>query len=186
MNTRYFIVTGLAAVLIMLFGISTVAVAESDIGFKAIGPRIGFVDPGSNLDETIEFGVAMEFGEFVKQLHWDGSISFWSTGREYRINDNRYDWTLRDIIVRTGVDYHFIEGDWEPYAGGGIGLHFYSWDYSNSPNYSNADDTKAGLYIDGGIEHQLGENWTGQLELQLDFADPDQTALMFNLLYVLK
>ena len=171
---------------IMLLAIAATASAESNIGFKAIGPRLGVVDPGNDLDGAVEFGAAMEFGEFVRQLHWNGSLSFWSTGREYRYFNDRYDWTLRDIIVRTGVAYHSIEGDWEPYAGGGLGLHFYSWDYSNAPNYSNSDDSKLGLYVDGGVEHQIAERWTGQLQVQLDFADPDQTALMFNLLYVLK
>lgn len=186
MNTNFMkslIMTGACA---MLLAISTAAFAESDIGFKAIGPRLGYVDPGNDLDGAVEFGAAMEFGEFVRQLHWNGSVSFWSTGREYRYFNDRYDWTSRDIILRTGVDYHFIEGDWEPYAGGGLGLHFYSRDYGNAPNYGDSDENKLGLYIDGGVEHQLGERWTGQLQVQLDFADPDQTALMFNLLYVLK
>lgn len=169
----------------MLLAFGSVASAESNIGFKAIGPRLGFVDIDS-FDETIELGVAMEFGEFVPQLHWDGSVSFWSTDREYHYFDNRYDWTLRDVIIRSGVNYHFIEGEWEPYAGGGIGMHFYSWDYSNAPNYNNADETKIALYIDGGVEHTFNENWKGQLQIQFDFAEPDQTALMFNLLYVLK
>lgn len=180
---RWFFIFGAC---VMLLSVSTIASAESDIGFKAIGPRLGFVDPGSNLDGTIEFGAAMEFGEFVRQLHWNGSVSFWSTSREYHYFNDNYDWTLRDIILRSGVDYHFLEGDWEPYAGGGLGLHFYSWDYSNAPNYSNSNDNKIGLYIDGGVEHPLSERWTGKLEVQLDFAEPDQTALMFNLLYVLK
>lgn len=168
------------------------ASAKSDIGFKGIGPRIGYVDPEGGLDGTVEFGVAFEFGEFVRQLHWDGSVSFWSSGRDWQYphgDFHKYNWTLRDFVLRSGVNYHFLEGEWVPYAGGGLGLHFYSWDYAGPPDYlgyPNANDTELGLYIDGGIEHKFSETWTGQLQLQLDFADPDQTALLFNLIYRLR
>ncbi len=161
--------------------------STSDIGFKGIGPRLGYVNPGSDLDGTAQFGVAFEFGEFVRQLHWDGSVNFWSTGRNYPYyHANRYDyysWKLSDFSLRSGVDYHFMEGPWVPYAGGGLGLHFYSWDYAGAPYYNNTNDTKLGLYIDGGLEHQFSDAWTGQMQLQFDFADPDQNALMFNLIY---
>jgi hypothetical protein len=165
------------------------AANKSNIGFKGIGPRLGFVDPEGVLDGTAEFGVVFEFGEFVPQLHWDGSVSFWSSGRNYydnHHNDYRYNWKLRDFVLRSGVNYHFLKGEWVPYAGGGLGLHFFSWDYSGAPDYSNTSDTKLGLYIDGGIEHEFNEKWTGQMQLQFDFASPDQTALLFNLIYRLK
>ena len=190
MNTRSFMVMVFAGGCILLSACCTEDSAKSDIGFKGIGQRIGFVDPEGGLDGTVEFGVAFEFGEFVRQLHWDGSVSFWSSGRNYRYyHDDRYDkydWTLRDFVLRSGVNYHFVEGEWVPYAGGGLGLHFYSWDYSGAPYYNNANDTKIGLYIDGGLEHQFSANWTGQMQLQFDFAEPDQTALLFNLIYRLK
>ena len=105
--------------------------------------------PKARLDGTVEFGVALEFGEFVRQLHWDGSVSFWSTGRDYQYyyenHYHKYSWTLRDFVLRSGVNYHFLEGEWVPYAGGGLGLHFYSWDYSGAPNYNNTSDTKLGI-----------------------------------------
>jgi len=167
------------------------AATKSNIGFKGIGPRLGFVDPEGALDGTAELGVAFEFGELARQLHWDGSVSFWSTGRNYPYYDNhnvyyRYNWKLRDFVLRSGVNYHFLEGEWVPYAGGGLGLHFYSWDYNGAPYYNNTNDTKLAVYIDGGIEHEFSKSWTGQMQLQFDFANPDQTALLFNLIYRLK
>ena len=171
----------------MLLACCSVASAKSDIGFKGIGPRIGYVDPEGSLDGTVEFGAAFEFGEFVRQLHWDGSVSFWSSGRNYQYpGGNRYDWSLRDFVLRSGVNYHFLEGEWVPYAGGGLGLHFFSWDYRGAPTYNNNTDNKLGVYIDGGVEHAFNEKWVGQLQIQLDFANPDQTALLFNLIYRLK
>jgi hypothetical protein len=190
MNTRSVMLMVFVGVCILLSAYCTEVSAASNIGFKGIGPRIGYVDPEGGLDGTVEFGVAFEFGEFVRQLYWDGSVSFWSTGREYHYyygdHHDRYNWTLRDFVLRSGVNYHFLEGEWVPYAGGGLGLHFYSWDYSGAPNWANSSDSKFGIYIDGGIEHEFNENWTGQMQLQFDFAEPDQTALLFNLIYRLQ
>lgn len=190
MNHRMINLTLIVGACILLSVLCTEALATSDIGFKGIGPRIGYVDVEGGLDGAVEFGAAFEFGEFVRQLHWDGSVSFWSAGRDYRhyngVDYRNYGWSLRDFVLRSGVNYHFIEGDWEPYAGGGLGLHFYSWDYSGAPTFSNATSNKLGLYIDGGVEHKFNEKWLGQLQVQLDFAEPDQTALLFNLVYQLK
>jgi hypothetical protein len=190
MNTRSVMATVFVGACILLLACCTEASAKSDIGFKGIGPRIGYVDPEGGLDGTVEFGVAFEFGEFVRQLHWDGSVSFWSSGRDWQYYDgnlhHKYDWKVRDLVVRSGVNYHFLEGEWVPYAGGGLGLHFYSWDYSGAPNWANNSDTKFGIYIDGGIEHDFSKNVAGQLQLQFDFADPDQTALLFNLIFRLR
>lgn len=159
----------------------------SDIGFKGWGPRLAFVDPEGPFAGTAEVGVVFDFGEFIPQLRWDGSISAWSSGRRYQYyNNNRYenyDWTVRDFILRTGVNYRLIEGAWVPYVGGGIGVHFYSWDYNRSPYYSNSSESKIGIYLDGGIEHQFSDSWKGQMQLQGDTGDFDQTSLIFSLIY---
>ena len=186
MNTRSIMVMTFVGTCFLLSVCCTEVSAKSDIGFKGIGPRIGFVDPEGSLDGTVEFGVVFEFGEFVRQLYWDGSVSYWSTGQDWQYNNNKYDWKLSDLVFRSGVNYHFLEGEWVPYAGGGLGLHFYSWDYAGSPNWANSSDTEFGFYIDGGVEHEFSEKWKGQLQIQFDFADADQTALLFNLIYRLR
>ncbi|MDK9699299.1 MAG: hypothetical protein OEM52_04005 [bacterium] len=174
-------------VCLILVAMYTRAAASSDVGLKGFGPRIGYVDPEGTFDGSVELGMVFDFGEFAKQLRWDGSISYWSTGQDYKYhNGNRYDtysWKLSDLALRSGLNYHFTQGDWVPYLGGGLGMHFYTWDYNEAPFYSNSSDSKFGIYLDGGIEHKLSANWTGQMQVQLDFADPDQTALLFNFIY---
>jgi hypothetical protein len=169
--------------------LSTNRETQSDIGLKGLGFRLGIVDPEGALDETIELGVVFEFGELIPQLKWDGSLSFWRAGRNYRYWDNNhndyrfYDWKLQDIILRTGVNYYFLGRDWVPFVGGGLGVHFYSWDYNNAPAYNNSDESKIGVYLDGGIERTFSDAWTGQLLLQFDSAELDQTAILFNLIH---
>ncbi len=190
MNTSSVVVKIAIAGCILLFACYSDSAATSDLGFKGIGPGLGYVKPGNGNYETAEAGITFEFGEFVPQLHWDGSLSFWSSGRTYSYYQasvtNVYQWKSRDVALRSGVNYHFSVGDWVPITGGGLGLHFYSWDYAGAPNYSNNGDTKLGLYLDGGLEHKFNENLTGKMQLLFDFADPDQTALMFNLIYYLQ
>ncbi|MBI5058603.1 outer membrane beta-barrel protein [candidate division KSB1 bacterium] len=157
--------------------------AQPDIGFKGIGPRLGYVDPESGLDGALEFGVDFQLGEWAPQLKWDASLSYWSSTQEWGWAGRAYDWSLNDLAIRTGVNYHFLQGDWEPYAGGGLGLHLYSWDYAGSPTYTDKDDSELGFYIDGGIHHQFNKQWSGQAQLQFDFADVDQTAILLQAIY---
>ncbi len=192
MNIRSVMAMVFVGACVLLSAGYTQASDDSNIGMKGIGPRIGYVDPSGALDGTVELGVVFDFGQFVPQLHWDGSVSFWSSGQNYHYYDyphhydRYYDWTLRDLALRSGVNYHFLEGEWVPYVGGGLAIHFYSWNYNGMPDSPTASDTKVGLYFDGGISHEFNEDWTGQMQIQSDFADPDQTALLFNLIYRLK
>jgi opacity protein-like surface antigen len=172
-----------ALLAIALLQSSEPALAASDIGLKGIGPRLGYVDPEHGLDGTIEFGADFKLGTWVKQLHWDASATYWSSGWEYPgPGGSRYDWSLSDFAIRTGVNYHFMEGEFQPFAGGGLGVHFLSWEYDNYPYPVDNSDSEFGLYIDGGVEYHFNPKWVGDASVQLDFADPDQTALILQLI----
>lgn len=179
--TRVFCLTSLAFLLL-----SQPSFAASDIGLKGIGPCLGFIDPEGALDGTVEFGVDFELGTLTKQLYWDASAMFWRAGQEYRYINRNYDWKLRDFALRSGVDYHFVEGELEPYAGGGVGIHFRSWDYAgyDGPAFDNSE-TDFGIYIQGGLEYEFNSKTSGDVKLQFDLADPDQTALVFQVIFML-
>ena len=174
------------AILLVLGAVTVgtrVEAAQPDIGLKGIGPRLGYVDPETSLDGALEFGLDFQLGEWVPQLKWDASISYWSSGQDWSYGGRGYEWSLNDLAFRTGVNYHFLPGDWQPYAGGGIGLHMYSWDYAGAPGLADNDDSEFGFYIDGGVHHQFNTQWSGQAQLQLDFADVDQTQIMLQAIY---
>jgi len=170
-----------------LLGVSGAALAQSDIGFKGIGGRIGYVDPEADYDGTITFGVVADLGTWTPQLHWDASLCYWSSSYDFDWTGHNYDITLSDFALRSGVKYHFIEGPWEPYAGGGLGLHFFSWDADWPQGYGGASDsdTEFGFYIVGGVEHRFNDQWKGSAEFQLDWADLDQTTIQFNVIHIL-
>lgn len=171
---------------LLLLGLTSAGLAQSDIGFKGIGGRLGYVDPEGSWDGTISFGVVADLGTFVRQLHWDAAITYWASSQDYKYPPyGSYSWSISDFAIRSGVKYPFIEGPWEPYAGGGLGLHFFSWDNKWHGYSHDADETDFGLYIVGGVEHRFNTRWKGSAELQLDFADWDQTNVQINLIHIL-
>jgi opacity protein-like surface antigen len=174
------------ALLIMLvLAVAIPVMAQTDVGFKGIGGRIAYVDPESGWDPTIGIGVVTDLGTWIPQLHWDASLLFWSTGEDFGYAD----YTLRDIGLRSSVKYHFIEGPWEPYAGGGIGIHMFNFSYDYNNGYYIADyddsDTEFGIQILGGVEHQFNAQWKGSAELEFDFEDVGETLLQVNVIYML-
>jgi hypothetical protein len=173
----------LLVVLVVLIAALPV-LAQTDVGFKGIGGRLAFVDPEGDYDGTIGFGVVADLGEWIPQLHWDASAMYWSSSAGY-VNG---DFKIHDVGLRSSVKYHFIKGPWEPYAGGGIGIHMYGWSYEWHHGYYGAPDntnTQFGLQILGGVEHQFNPNWKGSAEVEFDFQDFGQTLLQVNAIYML-
>jgi hypothetical protein len=167
----------------MAFGLVSRAAAATDVGFKGIGGRLAYVDPEGGWDGTIGFGAVADLGEWIPQLHWDASLLYWSTSTDFYYGSV----SLRDIGLRSSVKYHFVKGPWEPYAGGGIGIHMYNFSYDNKFGYYFADnsDTQFGIQVLGGVEHQFNPNWKGSAEVEFDFADEGQTLLQVNVIYML-
>jgi opacity protein-like surface antigen len=100
------------------------------------------------------------------------------------------------IAIKSTVRYLFpIEGNIKPYAGAGLGIHLYSWDY-DYPGYSyggytfpggsfSDSDTEFGFHILGGAEFKLSPKWKLQTELEYGSADLDQFAIVANFIYAL-
>jgi opacity protein-like surface antigen len=111
---------------------------EERVGFRGWGPRVGAsIDP-----DQIVFGGHVDFGNFAKRVRFQPSL-------EMGLGDN-----LTLVTVNFDADYRFRSkwDVWTPYVGGGVALHFYSWD--NGANDSE-NDTEVGLHALGGIEKGL-------------------------------
>ena len=146
-------------------------------GDCGVGVKAGFVDP-EFVDGTFDIGAAFDFGKWMEQLAWHGSVEYWNSPSDYG-------WSYSDFALRSGVHYLFLTDQWRPYAGGGLGIHFFSWENDNVHGRYNNDDTNIGLYLLGGVETDLSDKWKGSAELRLDFADPDQTHILLSGIYML-
>lgn len=184
----------LLALLFVLVGSQAIA-ANSDFGLKGIGLRLGYVDPEADYSGTVLFGAVADMGAVGNNLHAEASVTYWKSDWNYGYNWIGYSesWTisLSDIAIRGGLRYHFPQEGWAPYAGGGLGVHFYtaSWETPSgeaSWSYSGADGTRFGVYICGGAEAELSESLLGSAELMMNFSEVGQTGFQANLVYLLK
>lgn len=156
--------------------------AATDIGFKGIGPRFGLIARSIFGDVPIEFGVNCELGTLAKQLHWDATATYWNVGRYYRYSSSDFGLNTGDIALHSGVNYHFFKGVVEPYAGGGLGLHFRSWDYATYDFQPfSKSDAKVNLYINSGIQFKFGEKIFEDLIVRAEVSDPQQLTFILQM-----
>ncbi|MBU1636210.1 porin family protein, partial [bacterium] len=169
----------ISSLVVLASGFSS-AYAESDIGFKGIAGRLGYVDI-DNWDGTFNIGVAADLGTWMENLKWDASIEYWSSSE----SAYGFDLSISDIALRSGVLYEFMQDKFRPRAGGGLAFHMISWEWAvptwGTTGWSTADDseTKFGFYLQGGVETDLSDKLKGAADLRLDMVeDADQTHIM--------
>ncbi len=146
------------------------------LGFQGLGARIGFVDP-EGASSTVALGIHVDGGEFVRHVHLMPMAEYWSVGVA---GSDIKDFTLG---MDVNVDFPVEGGRVIPYAGGGLGLHFVSFDVP--PGFiGDNSDTKLGLNMQGGIRNQVMPNLGIFGELKYSFvSDVNQLKIMGGFTY---
>ncbi len=146
-----------AVVLSIVFLGVAPAAAQDDVGYRGWGPRLGAtIDP-----DQFHFGAHMDFGHFARHIRFQPNV-------ELGIGD---DLTL--LAVNLEGSYRFRENwdVWTPYAGGGLGINFLSFDGNG---LGDDTETELGLNILAGIEKGLSGGDRFFLEAKAGLADsPD-------------
>ena len=139
--------------LAMLAVLPVVASAES---FTAFGPQIGF----SQGPDQFVVGGHLQWGDVAPQLDFVPGI-------DLGFGDNA-------TLVSVNGDFHYridTNTQWQPYVGGGVGIHFISVDNGGS-------DTQAGGHFIAGADVATKSHSRFFAELKLGFGDsPDLKAL---------
>lgn len=161
----------LIAVLALI--IPTVASADplTKVGWRGWGPRVGLtIDP-----DQVHFGAHVDFGNFAEHIRFQPNI-------EVGIGD---DLTIFALNFEGAYRFSSRWDVWTPYAGGGLGINFVSFDsdhnHLEAANYAaevaheiDDSDTDVGLNLLGGIEKGLKNGHRFFLEGKLGLADsPD-------------
>src|SRR5262245_50106981 len=96
------------------------AFAESNIGFKALGGSVAFVN-AENLDGTFGLGVFADLGRVTPQIGLEPIIEYWSKSE----SSFGAEASVRDIAVGCRGKYYFETSNPKvrPFAGAGLGLH---------------------------------------------------------------
>jgi opacity protein-like surface antigen len=160
------------------------AMAQSNIGMRAVGGSLALVSP-ENVDGTVGLGVFADLGTITPNIGLEPMLEYWSTSQEAFGAKA----SLRDVSLGCRAKYYFetTNPKLRPYAGAGLGLHFLHAEASYSspgfPTYSSdASDTKLGLDLGGGLMTPIGPKNDLHFELWYGLvSDASQLALRVGL-----
>ncbi|HEX7077777.1 MAG TPA: outer membrane beta-barrel protein [Candidatus Eisenbacteria bacterium] len=146
---------------------------EASLGFKGLGASLGLVDP-EGASSTVSFGVHIDGGEFVRNVHLTPLVEYWKVG----VGGS----DLSDFALGTDVtlDFPLQNSRVVPYAGGGLGI---NWLKVSTPLVDNSD-TKLGLNLLGGIRNDVMPNFSLFGELRYNFvSDANQLKILGGFTY---
>jgi opacity protein-like surface antigen len=114
------------------------------------------------------YGVHLDAGTLVSNLHLVPSLEYWSVGTDVGIYNSDYS----DLAIKLDANLDFPLQDQRlvPYFGGGVGIHRIKFD-TNVPNISDASDTKFGFTIQGGLRNEFTPNLSLFGELGYTFVE---------------
>ena len=170
--------------------LSSSAYSQSDLGFKGIGAKFGLVDP-ENIDAVIGFGVFGDFGEIKENIRLEGNLDYWS--KSY--GDANFDASISDFALTGMVKYMFSPDNesFQPFVGGGLGLHFISSSWKSkveNPIFdttkSSDSSTKIGIDLGGGVFYGVSDkiDLLGEVRYRL-VSDVSQFTVQIGALYKL-
>jgi opacity protein-like surface antigen len=132
---------------------------NSGLGLNRLGLEAGLVDPEA-VGGTIGFGVFADHGNLARDIRLSSHLGYWSKSE----NDFGAEASLRDISIgaRARYMFHVASPKIQPYAGAGLGLHFFhtkvvvpDMDIGGGfivPGFTAEDSaTKLGLDLGGGV-----------------------------------
>jgi opacity protein-like surface antigen len=173
--------------LIVLVALTVVPVqAKSDLGFKSLGIKVGFVKPEDPIDGTVGFGAQANFGTFMPNLALDGFFEFWSKSYDVAYGGSA---KYSDIVIGGMVKYFFpLQSSIKPYAGAGLALHLEhaSVDVSYFGYSATGSDNKTtiGFHLAGGAEMPLSPKINGFAELKYALSDINYFGIFVGANYV--
>jgi len=120
----------------ILLALATVAVLPAVAGarpFTAFGPHFGF---SSGPDQFV-VGGQLQWGDVAPSLDFVPSV-------DLGFGDNT-------TLISVNGDFHYrldTRTKWQPYVGGGVGIHFFSFD-NPGPGLDSSDTRAGGHFIAG-------------------------------------
>lgn len=166
--------------------------AKSDLGFNRLGVDLGIVDPEAG-GSTLGLGVVAELGTLGRNVALSSQLGYWSESEGAFGTEA----TVRDISIGARVKYLFpvSSSKFQPYAGGGLGLHFFhsevvvpDMDMGGFvvPGFTAEDSaTKLGFDLGGGTSMPLSPKTNLYGELWYTVADIDQLSMKVGVSFLL-
>ncbi len=111
-----------AFVVVFLIFLSTAVMAQSAIGFRAVGGKLAVVDP-ENIEAVVGFGAFADLGTIAPNIALEATVDYWSKSESSAFGAEA---SVSDLAVGGLVKYLFMEEEapLRPFVGGGLGIHF--------------------------------------------------------------
>jgi len=171
--------------ILICMALSQNAWAASNIGLQRIGVDAGLVDVDGG-GSTLGLGLTADMGTFSKDVRFSLHANYW--------NDNEESFGaeagVRDISFggRARYMFHMDSPKFQPYAGAGLGLHFYRASVSIPdmdlgggviiPGEEMSDtSTKLGMDLNGGFNVPMSAKTDFTTDLTYTLSDIDQFSL---------
>lgn len=153
--------TGFSLVLM----VATFSFAQTNIGFKAIGGKVGFVDPEEGIESTFGIGATADLGTISRDIHLGAFIEYW--GKSYTAGGFETSFSETSLGA-VGKYYIQMEGSkFQPYAGGGMSLTF-GKSKVTIPSIAgfpggeeSSTNTEIGFRVFVGADYELSSDWRG-------------------------
>jgi opacity protein-like surface antigen len=139
-----------ALTLILILSSAFPALAQSDIGPKALGPRLGYVKP-SDIDGTFGFGGVLDLGSFAPRWGFDFSLDYWSKSESSVLGKAK----LSDVVLGFRARYEFAEPSesTRPYLFAGPAIHFIKASIDIvAVGDASETDTEFGMDVGAGVD----------------------------------
>ena len=159
--------------------------AKSNIGLTRLGVDAGVVDVDGG-GSTLGLGVTMDMGTFSKDVRFSFHGNYWND------TESSFDMEtgVRDISfgARARYMFHMDSPKFQPYAGGGLGLHFYRASVTipaidlgggviiPGEEYSDTT-TKLGMDLSGGFLVPMSAKTDFTTDVTYTLSDIDQFSL---------
>jgi opacity protein-like surface antigen len=173
---------------VLLLFLTSALFGQTDIGFKGVGAKIGFVDPEGTIGSTVSFGAVVDLGIITSNIALDADIMYWA--KSYGPGD---DFKVSSIGLSVMAKYLFDIGNdqLKPYSGAGLGFTRTGWssDYVDPLTGESLDDSDFDLaiHLAGGTKYLLSEQLDTFAEFRYSIAgDADFWGLFVGLVYKLE
>jgi len=169
------------------------AVRTTNFGLHHLGVEAGLVDPEA-AGSTLGFGVFADLGNVSRDVRLSSHLGYWSISDE----DFGVEASVRDISFGARAKYMFRVSSpkLQPYAGAGLGLHFFNskvempeQDFGGGfivPGFSIEDSsTELGLDLGGGAIKPLNPKTDLFFDLWYTMAEVDQLSMKVGVSFLI-
>lgn len=170
--------------LILVLGISSLSYGQTNIGFKGVGAKLGFVGPEGGVDNTIAFGGIVDLGNITEMIKFGAFVEYWSK------SVGAADFSAL-AIAATGT-YNFpMEGSkLSPYVSAGLGFTRakVGVEINLGPfggGSGSVSTTDFAFNVAGGVELPLSPKMTGRAEFKYNIGGIDYWGIFAGVLFAL-